>query len=101
MTAVTVFPVTVPGTPGTVVPYAVVRPYSKVTVVEAPPVSTVPYKSDEVINVRKCSDPEEKAKQIYDALNFKYVPFVRKKSVVLKTELLLRVSTQNKKVIRI
>jgi len=32
-------------------------------------------KSDEVINVRKCSDPEEKAKQIYDALNFKYVPF--------------------------
>jgi hypothetical protein len=57
-------------------------------------------KSDEVINVRKCSEPEEKAKQIYDALNFKYVPFVRKKSVVLKTELLLRVSTQNKKVIR-
>lgn len=58
-------------------------------------------KSDEVISVRKCSEPEEKTKQIYDALNYKYAPFVRKKSVVLKTELLLSVSTQNKKVIRV
>jgi hypothetical protein len=46
-------------------------------------------KADEIISVRKCSEPEEKAKQIYDALRYKYAPFVRKKSVVLKTELIL------------
>ena len=39
---------------------------------------------DEVINIRKCSEPEEKAKLIYDTLNYKYAPFIRKKSVVLK-----------------
>ena len=39
---------------------------------------------DEIINIRKCSEPEEKAKLIYDTLNYKYAPFIRKKSVVLK-----------------
>jgi hypothetical protein len=58
-------------------------------------------KTDEMISVRKCSEPEDKAKQIYDALTYRYAPFVRKKSVVLKTEQLLSVSTQNKQVIRI
>lgn len=43
-------------------------------------------KSDEIISVRRCSEPEEKAKRIYDALKYKYAPFVRKKSVVLKVE---------------
>lgn len=39
---------------------------------------------EQIISVRRCSEPEEKAKQIYDALNFKYAPFIRKKSVVPK-----------------
>ena len=58
-------------------------------------------KSDEIISVRRCSEPEEKAKQIYDALNYKYAPFIRKKSVVLKTELFSSVLTQSKEVIRV
>lgn len=36
------------------------------------------------ISIRRCSEPEVKAKQIYDKLNFRYAPFIRKKSVVLK-----------------
>ena len=39
---------------------------------------------EQMISIRKCSEPEEKAKQIYDALKFKHAPFVRKKSVVPK-----------------
>jgi len=58
-------------------------------------------KSDEIISVRRCSEPEEKAKQIYDALNYKYAPFIRKKSVVLKTELFSSALTQYKEVIRV
>ena len=58
-------------------------------------------KSDEIICIRKCSEPEDKAKKIYDTLNYKYAPFIRKKSVVLKTELVTTASTQNKQVIRI
>jgi len=36
------------------------------------------------ISIRKCSEPEEKVKHIYDALKYKYTPFIRKKSVVPK-----------------
>jgi len=42
-------------------------------------------KQDEFIIIRRCSEPEPKAKQIYDALQYKSAPFIRKKSVVLKT----------------
>ena len=37
---------------------------------------------NETISVRKCSEPEEKAKQIYDVLGYAHKPFIRKKSVV-------------------
>lgn len=37
---------------------------------------------DEVISVRQCTEPLENVKQIYDILNYKYIPFKRKKSVV-------------------
>ena len=37
---------------------------------------------DEIISIRKCTEPSENVEQIYDLLNYKYVPFVRKKSVV-------------------
>jgi hypothetical protein len=43
--------------------------------------------SDEVIMIRRCSEPNQNVRQIYDALKFKYAPYVRKKSVVLKSEL--------------
>ena len=46
--------------------------------------TTVVNKKEETIIIRQCSEPETKAKQIYDTLKYKYVPFGRKKSVVHK-----------------
>jgi len=43
---------------------------------------------NQLILIRKCSEPTEKVKLIYDALNYKYAPFIRKKSVVNKNEFL-------------
>ena len=34
---------------------------------------------NQIIRIRKCSKPTEKVKLIYDALQYKYAPFVRKK----------------------
>ena len=56
---------------------------------------------DEIISIRRCSEPDPKAQQIYDALKYKHAPFVRKKSVVLKPESEKIQLTQNKVVIRI
>ena len=42
----------------------------------------------ETISIRKCSEPTVKVKEIYDLLNYKYVPFFRKKSVVPPDEIL-------------
>jgi hypothetical protein len=41
---------------------------------------------DEVIQIRRCTEPNQKVQKIYDALKYKYAPFVKKKSVVLKSE---------------
>ena len=38
------------------------------------------------ISIRKCSEPEDKVIRIYDALKYKYAPFIRKKSVVPKIQ---------------
>jgi len=43
---------------------------------------------NQIIRIRKCSEPTEKVKLIYDALKYKHAPFIRKKSVVNKTEFL-------------
>ena len=40
---------------------------------------------EQCISIRRCSEPTEKVKLIYDALGYKYAPFIRKKSVVPKT----------------
>ncbi|MDP2422843.1 MAG: IS1634 family transposase [Bacteroidales bacterium] len=53
------------------------------------------------IVLRRCSEPEEKAQQIYDALQYKYAPFIRKKFVVPKQVFKNQETTQNKIVIRI
>jgi len=37
----------------------------------------------ETISIRQCTEPNQSVKQIYQALKYKLVPFVRKKSVVL------------------
>ena len=42
---------------------------------------------EEVIKIRRCSEPNQKVIQLYDALNYKYAPFKKKKSVVHKTEI--------------
>jgi hypothetical protein len=41
---------------------------------------------DEVIVIRRCSEPNPQVRKIYDALNYKYAPFKKKKSVVHKSE---------------
>ena len=43
---------------------------------------------NQIIRIRRCSEPTEKVKQIYNALEYKYAPFIRKKSVVNKNEFL-------------
>jgi len=42
---------------------------------------------DQVIMIRRCSEPNQHARQLYDALKYKYAPFVKRKSVVHKSEL--------------
>ena len=42
---------------------------------------------DEVICIRRCSEPNQQVRRIYDALKYKYAPFKKKKSVVHKSEL--------------
>ena len=41
---------------------------------------------DEVILIRRCSEPSQPVRKLYDALKYKYAPFVKKKSVVHKSE---------------
>lgn len=41
---------------------------------------------NETIYVRRCSEPNESIKNLYDALNYKSYPFVKRKSVVHKPE---------------
>jgi hypothetical protein len=42
---------------------------------------------DEVIMIRRCSEPNPQVRKIYDASKYKYAPFKKKKSVVHKSEL--------------
>jgi len=41
---------------------------------------------NQIIRIRKCSEPIDKVKLIYNVLEYKYAPFIRKKSVVNKNE---------------
>ncbi len=41
----------------------------------------------EVIMLRRCSEPNQQVRKLYDALKYKYAPFVKRKSVVHKSEL--------------
>jgi len=44
-------------------------------------------KDDEVIMIRRCSEPNQQVRRLYDALKYKYAPYVKRKSVVHKSEL--------------
>jgi len=44
--------------------------------------TTIMNKKKQKLLIRTCSIPDVKAKQIYEALNYKYVPFNRLKSVL-------------------
>ena len=44
-------------------------------------------KDDEIIYVRRCTEPNEKVKQMYNALKYKNYPFTKRKSGVHKPEL--------------
>lgn len=47
------------------------------------------------ISIRKCSEPDDTVKRIYDALKYKYAPFIRKKSVVPKPQILKNEVAEN------
>jgi len=49
---------------------------------------------DQTISIRRCSEPNEKVRQLYDALKYKYVPFTRKKSVVHKMKFKKSLATE-------
>lgn len=42
---------------------------------------------EEVIMIRRCSEPNQSVQKLYNALKYKYAPFVKRKSVVHKSEL--------------
>ncbi len=42
---------------------------------------------EEVIMIRRCSEPNPPVRKLYDALKYKYAPFIKRKSVVHKSEL--------------
>lgn len=42
---------------------------------------------EEVIMIRRCSEPNQQVRKLYNALKYKYAPFVKRKSVVHKSEL--------------
>jgi len=53
---------------------------------------------NKTIVTRKCSEPEEKLKAIYDILRSKYKPFTKRKSVVHKPEL-KKIETQQQRLL--
>ena len=50
------------------------------------------------ISIRKCTEPQGKVMRIYDALQYKYAPFIRKKSVVPKPQIQKNDVVENDKI---
>ena len=53
---------------------------------------------NEVISIRQCTEPSLAVKKIYDTMNYKYVPFLRKKSVVAPVEISKNLESDNQNV---
>ena len=49
--------------------------------------TTIKNIKEEIVSVRQCTEPTLKTKEIYNLMNYKYVPFHRKKSVDLPAEI--------------
>jgi hypothetical protein len=49
--------------------------------------TTIRNTDDEIISTRKCSEPNDKVKLIYDIVGYRYKPFICKKSVVPQIQL--------------
>jgi hypothetical protein len=49
---------------------------------------------NQIVRIRRCSEPKEKVCLIYQALGYRLAPFVRKKSVVPKSENLKNYATE-------
>jgi len=49
--------------------------------------TTAQNNGDQIIQIRRCSEPNEKVMQIYTALKYETTPFKKKKVVVHKSEL--------------
>jgi hypothetical protein len=50
--------------------------------------TTIKNIKEEIISIRQCTEPTQQVKKVYNLMNYKYVPFYRKKSVVLPAEIL-------------
>lgn len=50
--------------------------------------TTVENIQGQIVSVRQCTEPTQKVKLIYNLMNYKTVPFYRKKSVVIPAEIL-------------
>ncbi|GHT64346.1 hypothetical protein AGMMS50239_21880 [Bacteroidia bacterium] len=50
---------------------------------------------NQIVRIRRCSEPKEKVMLIYQALSYRQAPFVRKKSVVPKSENLKNNTTES------
>ncbi len=57
--------------------------------------TTVENSRKQIVSIRKCSEPNDKVKLIYDALNYKYKPYIQKKSVVPQFEFFEKDSQSN------
>ena len=49
--------------------------------------TTAQNNSDQIIQIRRCSEPNDTVKKIYQVLKYKSTPFKKKKVVVHKSEL--------------
>ena len=59
--------------------------------------TTVQNVHEQTITIRRCSEPNEKVKEIYRILNYKQRPFTRKKSVVHKMKFENSLTSENQK----
>lgn len=50
-------------------------------------ITTIKNIKEEIISVRQYTEPTQPVKKVYSFMNYKYVPFYQKKSVVLPTEI--------------
>ncbi len=48
--------------------------------------TTIENDKEQIISLRRCSEPNPKVKLVYDSMGYKYAPFIKKKSVVPRAD---------------